>query len=203
MKNIIAFLVLAVFVLPVTAVSQPHDQSKMESEHSHDKMNMGAQPMAMGMSGMKALSGLSGKAFNIAFMSQMIAHHRAAIEMARQALKVARHAETRTQAHMVITDQNKEIAQMTSWLRKWYGIAPVEEQMDLVQADMKGMMSMKITTDRMFFEMMMPHHKGAIDMGQMALKQTDRAEVKQLAHNIVKAQKAEIIRYKMLLKHVG
>ena len=104
---------------------------------------------------------------------------------------------------MVITDQNKEIAQMTSWLRKWYGIAPVEEQMDLVQADMKGMMSMKITTDRMFFEMMMPHHKGAIDMGQMALKQTDRAEVKQLAHNIVKAQKAEIIRYKMLLKHVG
>ena len=75
--------------------------------------------------------------------------------------------------------------------------------MDKVKADMKGMMSMKITTDRMFFEMMIPHHRGAIDMSEMAFKQSDRPQVKQLARSIIKAQKAEISRYKILIKHVS
>ena len=72
-----------------------------------------------------------------------------------------------------------------------------------MKADMQPMMEMKIENDRMFFEMMIPHHQSAIEMSQMALKQSDRAEVKQLSSSIIKAQQAEIIRYKRLLKHVG
>ena len=159
--------------------------------------------MKTGMSGMEALKELSGKEFNIAFLSQMIAHHRGAVDMAQQALNIAKHAETRKQAQMVIRDQKKEIAQMTSWLRKWYGVQPSEKQIDLMKADMKDMMEMKIEHDRMFFEMMIPHHQSAIEMSQMALKQSDSAEVKQLARSIIKAQKAEIVRYKGLLKHVS
>jgi len=40
-------------------------------------------------------------------------------------------------------------------------------------------------------------------VSRMALKQSDKAEVKQLAHSIIKAQKAEIVRYKRLLTHVS
>lgn len=203
MKKTLPFFVFAVFVLPLTALAQQHKSAKMSMGQPHDKMDMGHHPMAMGMSGMDALKGLSGKEFNIAFLSQMIAHHRGAIEMAQQALEVAKHAETKKEAEMVITNQKKEITLMTGWLQKWYGVKPSQEQVDKVKADMKGMMSMKITTDRMFFEMMMPHHQGAIDMSELALKQSDKVEVKQLAHSIIKAQKAEIARYKTLLNHVG
>ena len=62
---------------------------------------------------------------------------------------------------------------------------------------------MKIETDRMFFEMMIPHHQSAIAMSEMALKQSERAQVKQLARRIIRAQKAEISRYKSLLRHVS
>ena len=159
--------------------------------------------MKMGMSGMQALQRLSGKEFNISFLSQMIAHHQGAVAMAQQALEVAKHAETKKEAHMVVTDQKREIEQMTVWLQKWYGVQPSEAQGELMKADMKTMTAMKIENDRMFFEMMIPHHQSAIEMSQMVFKRSDKAEVKHLARSIIKAQKAEIIRYKSLLKHVS
>ncbi len=122
--------------------------------------------------------------------------------MAQQALPIARHAETKREARLVISAQKREIMQMTAWLQNWYGVKPSPEQLELMKADMKEMMSMKITTDRMFFEMMLPHHQGAIEMSRMALTQSDKPEVKQLARSIIRAQEAEIVRYKKLLRHV-
>ena len=201
MKALIpVFLVVGAVFAPL-AHAQRSTHAAMPGMHGqHSGMAMPA--MQLGMSGMDALKGLSGKEFNIAFMSQMIAHHQSAIDMARQALTIAKHAETKKEAQMVITAQTKEIKQMTTWLQKWYGVQPSQEQADLMKADMKPMTDMKIERDRMFFEMMVPHHQAAIDMSRMALKQSDRAEVKQLAQNIIKAQKAEIARYKSLLHHV-
>lgn len=201
MKKLIPFFVLASVVLAPLAQSQRSEHSPMPGMHRQHK-GMAMHTMNMGMSGMEALKGLSGKEFNIAFLSQMIAHHQGAIDMAQQALKVAKHAETKKEAQRVLTDQKKEIKQMTTWLQKWYGVKPSQKQADLMKADMKTMMAMKIENDRMFFEMMIPHHQGAIEMSQLALKQSDRAEVRQLARNIIKAQKAEITHYKGLLNHV-
>lgn len=202
MKKLIPVCVIAVAALAPLAQAQHSDHSKMSGTHSQHEGMTTQHSMHLGMSGMEALKGLSGKEFNIAFMSQMIAHHEGAIGMAQQVLKIAKHAETKKEAQMVITGQEKEIAQMTSWLQKWYGVKPSEEQVDLMKADMKEMMSMQITADRMFFEMMMPHHQGAIDMSRIALKQSDKPELKQLARSIIKAQGAEIARYKKLLHHV-
>lgn len=165
------------------------------------KMASGQHAMQMGSSAMSALKGLSGKEFNIAFLSQMIAHHQGALDMAREALKAAKHAETKKEARKVVLAQTKEIRQLTAWLKQWYGVKPSQEQMNRVKADMKGMMSMETASDRMFFEMMIPHHQGAIDMSQLALKKSDKAQVKTLARNIIKAQKAEIALYRRLLHH--
>ena len=194
------FLVVGAAFAPLAHAQRSTHAAMHVMNSQHNGMAMPA--MKMGMSGMAALKGQSGKAFNIAFMSQMIAHHQSAIDMARQALKAAKHAETKKEARAVITDQTKEIKQMTTWLQKWYGVKPSQDQADLMNADMKTMMEMKIEHDRMFFEMMVPHHQAAIEMSEMALKQSDRAEVKLLAQNIIKAQKAEITRYKSLLHHV-
>jgi uncharacterized protein (DUF305 family) len=64
---------------------------------------------------------------------------------------------------------------------------------------MKGMMDMgKLKSakgtafDRMFLEMMIPHHAGAISMADEALKQSARPEIRGLAAKIIDAQAKEI-----------
>jgi uncharacterized protein (DUF305 family) len=64
---------------------------------------------------------------------------------------------------------------------------------------MKGMMDMgklKMAKgamfDKMFLEMMIPHHAGAISMAQEALNQSGRPEIRSLAAKIIDAQAKEI-----------
>ena len=123
--------------------------------------------------------------------------------MAKQALSAAKKPETKQNAQKVIDAQTGEIAQMTTWLKEWYQAAPDAAQQALVTEDMKGMMSMPVTSDMMFFEMMIPHHQGAIDMSELAKNQSERTEVKKLAEDIITAQKAEIADYHKLMGHGG
>lgn len=46
--------------------------------------------------------------------------------------------------------------------------------------------------DRHFIEQMVPHHEDAITMAEVALEKARRPEIKSLAQDIIKAQKAEI-----------
>ncbi len=47
-------------------------------------------------------------------------------------------------------------------------------------------------SDRAFIDAMVPHHQGAIEMAQVALKNADHEEIKELSHNIISTQQAEI-----------
>ncbi len=47
-------------------------------------------------------------------------------------------------------------------------------------------------TDRGFIDTMIPHHQSAIDMANVALKNTNNPRIRELATNIVDAQKREI-----------
>lgn len=158
-----------------------------------------AGEMAMGTKAVDALRNLKGKEFDVAFLSQMIAHHEMAVEMAQQALKVATKPETKQEAQKVIDAQTKEIQQMTTWLKEWHNASPSKEQQDLVHDDMKQMMAMPVENDHMFFEMMIPHHQGAIDMSELADSRADKAELKDMAQKIIQDQKAEIEKYKTLM----
>lgn len=169
-------------------------------DHSaHSDMNHSSMSHAMGDSGLKSLRAKTGKDFDIAFLSQMIAHHEAAVQMAKQALSTATKPETKAEAQKVIDSQSKEITQMTGWLKSWYGTTPNKPEQALVNSDMKEMMAMPVTTDAMFYDMMIPHHQGAIDMSELAPKNAGRAEVKALAQQIITAQKAEIEKYHSLM----
>ncbi|MEK9178628.1 MAG: DUF305 domain-containing protein, partial [Patescibacteria group bacterium] len=46
--------------------------------------------------------------------------------------------------------------------------------------------------DRVFIEQMIPHHQGAIDMAELALENAFHQEIKDLANDIIEAQKSEI-----------
>ena len=59
---------------------------------------------------------------------------------------------------------------------------------------------MPVSSDKMFYEMMIPHHQAAIDMSQLVDASTEHAELKQRASDIVTAQKAEMKKYEELVK---
>jgi uncharacterized protein (DUF305 family) len=154
--------------------------------------------MKMGTKGVEALRGLKGKEFEIAFLSQMIVHHQGAVDMAKQALKVAKRPETKEEAQKVIDAQDKEIAQMKAWLKEWHNAEPSPEQAALMHEDMKHMESMPVSDDHTFFDMMIPHHEGAIQMSELVAERADKAELKEFAAKVMADQQAEIARYKQL-----
>ena len=62
------------------------------------------------------LTALSGKAFDRAYLSMMIAHHQGAIDMARIQLEFGKDPQLRKLSEDIIAAQEKEIAQMQAWL---------------------------------------------------------------------------------------
>jgi uncharacterized protein (DUF305 family) len=55
-------------------------------------------------------------------------------------------------------------------------------------------------SDERFIDAMVPHHQGAIAMAEVALKNAEHEEVKQLSRNIISSQKAEIEELKAIKK---
>lgn len=86
------------------------------------KMMMGDkhQSMESMMADMnKELMGKTGRAFDQAFLKEMIVHHQGAVEMARMALVNAEKQELKDLAQAIITAQEKEIAMMQEWQKAW------------------------------------------------------------------------------------
>lgn len=68
------------------------------------------------------LEPLSGDAFDQAFLKQMIMHHAMAVMMARPVIANAPHQELKNLGASIIADQTREIGQMRTWLKEWYGM---------------------------------------------------------------------------------
>ena len=195
MKKTLGFMIGAVAGLATLAFGSPasaqHGNHQMAGGHGHS--------MKMGTSAMQSLRTLRGKPFDIAFLSQMIVHHQAALKMARDARPSLKDAHVKEHAQQIITDQTKEIREMGALLQKDYKAKPSAAQMNRMKADMKAMMSMKPNSDRAFLQMMIPHHQGAIDMSRLALKNSSSPKIKGLANRIIKSQTAEIADFRKML----
>ena len=63
--------------------------------------------------------------FDQQFIDSMVPHHQSELMMAQMAVKKAPHREVRNLARKMIRDQQKEIAQLKSWRKAWYGSAAV------------------------------------------------------------------------------
>ena len=155
---------------------------------------------------------------DIAFAQQMIPHHAQAIAMAEMATTHATSPKVRELADNIKQAQQPEIDQMTGWLQTWGAEVPSTNPNDMGDMDhasggaMPGMMSPEQMNqmnqaggaqfDRMFLEMMIEHHKGAIEMAQTELNDGEYSEAKQLAQKIITDQQAEITQMQTLLQEV-
>lgn len=148
------------------------------------------------------------------FIEQMIPHHEGAIEMAKLAQERSKAPEILTLAEAIIKSQSKEIIQMQTWYKDWYGAqVPVDSNVGMgmgrgmMQGGMMGgttadIESLKNATnfDEAFLKEMIPHHQMAVMMARMLLSGTGRTEMKELGQNIITAQEQEINQMRSWLK---
>lgn len=197
-KSTITLFVATVATASTTPLALASRAFAQHGPMPHAAMQHG--DMKMGMSGMMSLKQLSGRAFDIAFLSQMIPHHESAVTMSKDALPTLKNAHVRKHAQKIIADQKKEIAEMQSLLQNDYKTKPSSDQMSLMKADMQPMMAMKMSGDRAFLQMMIPHHESANAMSRLALAKSKSPKIRSLAQRIVTAQSAEIKDFQAFLK---
>jgi uncharacterized protein (DUF305 family) len=166
---------------------------------SMDHGQMGHGPMGMGSKGMaRQMVMENGKYSDKAFIDAMVPHHQGAIEMARVALKNAEHEEIKELSHNIISSQQAEIEELKSIKKEEFGTSQVP--MEMSQEQMRGMGMMmdpqqlanQKPFDEAFIDAMIPHHRSAIEMAQVALESSDNPKIKELAQNIISAQQREI-----------
>ena len=73
-------------------------------------------PGMMSDADMAKLKAATGGAFDKQFLTMMIAHHQGAVTMSKEQLRKGSHPETKTLAQKIITDQQSEIAEMSTLL---------------------------------------------------------------------------------------
>ena len=147
---------------------------------------------------------------DIAFAQGMIPHHRQAVEMSALATGRAGSDEVRRLAAAIEQAQAPEIAQMRGFLAAWG--APEPGGMGhggMGHGGMAGMMtgdqmrrleqSTGAAFDRMFLEMMIAHHEGAVQMAQTELADGVDPQARALAQEIIDAQQSEITVMRRLL----
>ncbi|CAB4555062.1 unannotated protein [freshwater metagenome] len=156
-------------------------------------------------------------ATDVGFAQGMIPHHAQAVEMADLALEKSTNADVLALAKQIKASQNPEIQTMSGWLQSWGQKVPSTDSMSggghdmtdmggmmmdgmMTEADMEKLESSSGTAfDRLWMELMIQHHEGAVRMSEDELKDGKNLDVKALAQTIVTSQQAEISTMNSLL----
>jgi uncharacterized protein (DUF305 family) len=165
---------------------------KAAASSSMPSMNMGKMATA-------SLEKLSGKVFDRAFLSMMIPHHQAALDMAKAVLPLSKDAQVQTWASGIVKSQQAEISTMTALLRPLGGS---EAKKAAMMDGMKGMgqvVKNAKNPETKFVQDMLPHHSSAIDMANLALQRSSDPQVLKLAQDIVLAQAKEMYGFRTWL----
>lgn len=107
--GIIGFILGGLLVAVAASAAEP-----AERDHGHtsaDDMSMTAMN--------ESLQSKSGDAFDEVFISQMIAHHQGAVDMAKLAQQQAKHTELKELSNTILATQSKEIEMLRTWQQQW------------------------------------------------------------------------------------
>ena len=167
------------------------------STTQNNSMNMPGMNMDMS----SELAELEGEAFEVGFMSMMVAHHRGAVEMSEWILDRTENPDLRAAAEAIIAAQAPEITEMTGWLQAWYGRGVDEAMAQPMKREMRAMIGAMATgdADTAFLREMTVHHDSALDMAQLALTRSIHDELRALARDIIVAQAKEIYTFQTRL----
>jgi uncharacterized protein (DUF305 family) len=132
-----------------------------------------------------------------AFIDAMVPHHQGAVDMAEVALEKADHEEIRILAEDIVSAQEAEIERLKAIKQQEFGTSEVPMEVNAQEMEAMGMtdpgeLATKDPFDKAFIDAMIPHHRSAIEMASVALRESHNAKIKEIAGAIVDAQKKEI-----------
>jgi uncharacterized protein (DUF305 family) len=174
---------------------------------SKDSVTAGMSGMQSSPSAASAAQQAGHNADDVSFAQQMIPHHNDAVTMAKLVPSRSTNAEIIDLAARIEKGQSPEIQQMQGWLTTWNASMSMPgmstgSMPGMDGGAMPGMMSaddMKqleqakgAEFDKMWLDMMIKHHQGAIDMAKTELGKGASTDAKGLAQKIIDAQQAEI-----------
>ncbi len=96
-------------LVSIAAVTFEKDKETASNSSMSSSMQMSAD----------SLKGKSGDDFDKSFITEMIAHHEGAVEMAKLTSSNAKHDEIKQLSNDIISAQEKEIGQMKQWQMDW------------------------------------------------------------------------------------
>ncbi|WP_298460634.1 DUF305 domain-containing protein [uncultured Cellulomonas sp.] len=167
------------------------------------------------------------------FARDMQAHHSQAVELSRLVRDRTDDEEVRLLAQDIMLTQQNQAGQMAGWLATWglpqsasrppmawvtgdHGHAmTASDEADGATgfAAMPGWVSdedlARLTAaqgeeaERLYLQLMIPHHQGGVEMAEMALDQVTAPQVRTLADAIVRSQQAEITVLESMLAERG
>jgi uncharacterized protein (DUF305 family) len=171
----------------------------------HGQMDHGS--MGMGSGGMaRQMVMKNGKYSDKAFIDAMVPHHQGAIAMARVALENAKHNEIKELSRNIVSTQQSEIEELKFIKKEEFGTSNVPMEMNQEQMRSMGMMmdpqqlAKENPFDEAFIDAMIPHHQSATEMAEVASEKSENSRIKELAGNIISAQKREIEQMKQWRK---
>jgi uncharacterized protein (DUF305 family) len=190
---VVIFTMALVGLLPRTDLAGAAEGSKAEKHQGRG--HQGAQHQEH-----KTAPGAESTPLEVQFLDTMIAHHQAAVDMARLIKARSAHPELVEMGSAIQVAQRREIDQLRAWRQRWYKTQPSGVNMALpgMEDSMDGMDMEKLKRargkdfDLLLLEMMIPHHEGAVRMSQWIQEQTTRRELKELADRIIRQQQREI-----------
>jgi uncharacterized protein (DUF305 family) len=132
-----------------------------------------------------------------AFIDAMVPHHEGAVDMAKVALQNAQHEQIKRLARDIVGAQEAEIKKLGEIREREFGSAESPSGMSDMDMQMMGMtdpqkLAKQRPFDRAFIDAMIPHHESAIAMANVALEESENGEIRNIARDIVSAQKREI-----------
>jgi uncharacterized protein (DUF305 family) len=143
---------------------------------------------------------------DVTFLQMMYPHHAQAVEMAKLVPGRSKNQNVITLAANIENAQGPEMQQMAALLQSFGKPAPTSS---MQMQGMPGMMTpdqMNALTalsgadfDRMWLQMMIDHHTGAITMANTELRDGTNPDAKKLAEAIIANQQAEITQMQGML----
>jgi uncharacterized protein (DUF305 family) len=175
--------------------SQEQQDGRMSGMEGMDHGDMGSAQMA------RQMVMEDGRYSDERFIDAMVPHHQGAVEMAEVALENAEHQEIRNLAEDIVTAQEAEIEQLKRIKQQEFGTSEVPMEMSSEDMEAMGMtdpdeLADKDPFDKAFIDAMIPHHKSAIAMAEVALEESDNPRIREIASAIVDAQTREIAQLK-------
>ena len=161
---------------------------------NHGGMNHGSGSMGSGM----VME--NGKYSDRAFIDAMVPHHQGAVDMAQVALDNAKHREVKALAEDIVSVQETEIEELRTIKEEVYGSSEVPTKMSAGEMEVMGMamgpkeLAKQDPFDKAFIDNMIPHHRSAIEMAEVALEKSDNSRLREIARAIVDTQEKEIAR---------